>query len=154
MYSSTPHRRPALTLVRETTAVVSPFEGIDPGPNLTVDVDRRVVVITISGELDIGSTAMLAAATAPLGAPRNDPRPGYIVVDLAGVTFLDTSGLGALLDIRTRAAPFGWNIRLIGTRPNVRRVIDLAIRAGWCDPALVASLGSSSAHEHPGPQEL
>jgi len=47
-----------------------------------------------------------------------------ILLDLSAVTFMDSSGLGAILAIR-RALPPGHRIELAGLTPNVDRVFRL-----------------------------
>jgi anti-sigma B factor antagonist len=83
--------------------------GIDP-------VGRRVTAI---GELDLATAARLTEA-----AGRLDPSD-IITVDLAGVGFVDSSGLGALISVRQRCLAAGGDLRLTRPRRNVRRVIDL-----------------------------
>lgn len=50
---------------------------------------------------------------------------GDLVVDLANVTFVDSSGLGALLG-RYRRMPTGRRMILRGPRPHVRALLQLA----------------------------
>ena len=64
----------------------------------TTDDDRPLV--TITGDLDVGSSAALT--TAIDGLVGEDT--GYVVVDLAGVPFMDSSGFGALLGIHRAGA--------------------------------------------------
>ena len=47
-----------------------------------------------------------------------------MLLDLSAVTFMDSSGLGAILAIR-RALPPGHRIELTGLTPNVERVFRL-----------------------------
>ena len=47
-----------------------------------------------------------------------------VLLDLSAVTFMDSSGLGAILAIR-RALPPGHRIELTGLTPNVERVFRL-----------------------------
>lgn len=64
-----------------------------------------------------------------------------LLLDLSAVTFMDSSGLGAILAIR-RALPPGHRIELTGLTPNVERVFRLTrmdlvftIHGGAADPA-------------------
>ena len=51
------------------------------------------------------------------GSPR-------VVVDLSAVTFLDSSGLHALVAAYHRV-PAGGELRVVGLRPNVRKVFEI-----------------------------
>ena len=58
-------------------------------------------VIEIAGELDLDSAPVLHAVLHR--ALTTSPPPAILVVDLAGVTFCDSTGLNALLRTRTEA---------------------------------------------------
>jgi anti-anti-sigma factor len=72
----------------------------------------------LSGELDMAYTKALADAVAPLVA-----QPGDVIVDLRALSFIDSSGLLALL----RTADLVTNGNLVLRKPSesVRRVLDL-----------------------------
>jgi anti-sigma B factor antagonist len=87
----------------------------------TTDQVDTVTVLDVAGEVDLDTVAALRAQADR--ALRD--RPPELVLDLTGVDFLDSSGLGALLDLQRRLADEGGFLRLvIGTR-HVRRVIDV-----------------------------
>jgi anti-sigma B factor antagonist len=70
-------------------------------------------VLTASGEIDLFTAPDLReAATAALdaGAQR-------IVVDLSGVRFLDSTGLGVLIAILKRLRPAGGQFAIVNTNP-------------------------------------
>jgi anti-anti-sigma factor len=84
------------------------------------DVDG-VTVLGLRGEIDCDTVGALARAMPPA-----DPTAGSrVVVDLSGVTFMDSSGINALIAAHqvTRAAR-GW-LRLAGLRDSVRRTVEL-----------------------------
>ncbi|WP_239309727.1 MULTISPECIES: STAS domain-containing protein [unclassified Frankia] len=77
--------------------------------------DRTIV--RAHGEIDRATrTAFRAALTAGLQRP-----PSLLIVDLAGVSALGTSGLAVLLGVANRAAHAGIPIMIIGARPRVYR---------------------------------
>jgi anti-sigma B factor antagonist len=51
--------------------------------------------------------------------------PCEIVVEFAGVTFVDSTGLGVLVAALKRARADGGNVRLVGARPHMLRVLEL-----------------------------
>jgi anti-anti-sigma factor len=49
-----------------------------------------------------------------------------VVLDLAAVTFIDSTGLSALMDARCESDRNGWEFSLQHPSPAVQRVIELA----------------------------
>ncbi|MER6693539.1 STAS domain-containing protein [Streptomyces minutiscleroticus] len=98
-----------------------------PGPGrLSVirTVTDGIVVISLRGEIDHHTIGHLQRALAPEDAGA-DSRVVRIVLDFSGVTFMDSTGVNALISVHRalRGTP-GW-IRLAGPQPSVRRVIEL-----------------------------
>lgn len=60
-----------------------------------------VAVVTVAGELDLHT---VRALTAEIEVALARPGLAAIVIDLSGVTFLGSSGLGTLAEIATRPA--------------------------------------------------
>ena len=93
--------------------------GIDVPEAFAIDVepDRDLAIVRVHGELDLATAdelelALLGMATQP------------VVVDLAGVTFLDSTALGVLLRVsgsRPAEAPFF----LLDPRPELQRVFQI-----------------------------
>jgi anti-anti-sigma factor len=81
--------------------------------------DRRHV-LTLSGELDIGSAQVLEAALdeACAGGAKE------LVVDLRGIDFMDSMGLRALLHGRTTCQAFDCDYHLTPASRPVQRVLD------------------------------
>lgn len=81
-------------------------------------------VIAPRGELDASSRPVLAGH---LSAPHGS----LIVVDLAQLTFLDSSGLGALHEARRKAIEDGGNLVVCNPVPMVRRVFEITGLDTW-----------------------
>jgi anti-sigma B factor antagonist len=81
-------------------------------------VDGAVTVVP-TGELDLVTAPALRTALEEAIALA----PDRIVVGLAAVTFLDSTGLGALVDGWRLASDEGIKLTLSEARPPVRRVI-------------------------------
>jgi anti-sigma B factor antagonist len=78
-------------------------------------------VLAVSGDLDIsGVEDFLAQANRLLEADAH-----LIDVDLGGVTFLDSSGLGALVRLQKRVTEDGRELRLANVPRAVSRVLAL-----------------------------
>jgi anti-sigma B factor antagonist len=76
------------------------------------------VVVALRGELDLVDAAAVAAALKAAAA--REPR---IIVDLAGLEFIDASGIAALLRGRRHARDAGGDLLLAAPHGLVRRVL-------------------------------
>jgi anti-sigma B factor antagonist len=76
------------------------------------------VVIALHGELDLVDAPVVAAALGVAAA--HEPR---IIVDLAGLEFIDASGVAALSRGRQHARDAGGDLLLAAPRRQVRRVL-------------------------------
>ena len=88
---------------------------------ISVTEHAGFVVLAITGEVDVYTSPQLREAFTQViaeGADRN------VVVDLTGVTFLDSSGIGALVSGRRRLAE-GAQLRLVSTQPTILRLFAL-----------------------------
>jgi len=53
-------------------------------------------------------------------------RPPHLVVDLSGVTFIDSSGLAVLIRALQNVKEYGGKLTLSGVNSNVRPVFEMA----------------------------
>ncbi len=77
-------------------------------------------MVHVTGEIDIANSAELRAT---LLAAVADGR--VVVVDLRAVTFLDATGLTALLSGREAAVEQGGSLVLANVPPSVSRIIEI-----------------------------
>src|SRR5437868_382831 len=95
----------------------------------SVDLSTREcdghVVVALRGELDLADAADVAAALA--AAVAREPR---IIVDLAGLGFIDCSGVAALARARRRARQAGGDLLLAAPQQRVLRVVAITRLAG------------------------
>ena len=100
---------------------------------LTVDVTRGAeadTIVTITGDLDLGSVATVIGAIDEIFAESSpsspsSPSPSSVTLDLAGITFLDSSGLGALLTLHARCQSEGIPFSAINPPAQVCRLLEL-----------------------------
>jgi anti-sigma B factor antagonist len=92
----------------------------DTGSNesLTVEVDATGIIIA-SGDIDLAGGPVLEAAI--LQGENDHP----IVIDLAGVVFIDSSGLRSLLGASRRATERGTDVVLRSSSPEVLRLLEI-----------------------------
>jgi anti-anti-sigma factor len=91
-------------------------------PYLVVQVvpkPGRAVTVTGHGEIDITTVEMLSDTLATV---LRQEMPLYIDVNLADVTFMDSSGVNALMACRAVAEPAGCRITVSHPRPTVHRL--------------------------------
>ena len=78
------------------------------------------VVVALYGELDVAGAADVAAALAVVAA-----RVPRIIVDLAGLEFIDSSGVAALARGRKLARHAGGDLLLAAPRRGVLRILTI-----------------------------
>lgn len=83
--------------------------------------DADAVVVVLAGELDLAVAKKVRAA---LGQAMGDPRP-RLIVDLSGLTFIDSSGLHIILDAYRRCRTARPTLTIRPGPPNVQRVFEL-----------------------------
>ena len=82
--------------------------------------DNRAVAY-LHGELDACSVTCLRMRLAPIAMTGRG-----IVVDLAGLGFMDTAGLIALIDLQREATRAGGSLRLAKPQRPIRRLLKFA----------------------------
>jgi anti-sigma B factor antagonist len=83
----------------------------------TGECEGRVVVV-LRGELDVSDAASVAAALTAVAASGRQ-----IIVDLAGLEFIDSSGLAALARARKHVRDAGGDLLLAAPQQQVLRVL-------------------------------
>jgi anti-sigma B factor antagonist len=79
------------------------------------------LLVTVVGEVDIATVGLLRECLAGL-ARRGLP----LVIDLDQVTFMDATGLGALVGGARRAAAHGASLQVVCVRPPTRKLVQAA----------------------------
>jgi anti-sigma B factor antagonist len=88
--------------------------------------DDRAVV-SVAGELDLATVPKLReAALAELSVPDCST----LVLDLDGLTFLDSTGIGCWIELRNRAEDSGRSLELASVPPAALRTVQIAGLAG------------------------
>jgi anti-sigma B factor antagonist len=77
-------------------------------------------VVALRGELDVADAATVAAQLTAAAA-----RDQLLIVDLAGLDFIDSSGIAALVRARARARQAGGDLLLAAPQRQVQRVLAL-----------------------------
>jgi anti-anti-sigma factor len=111
----------------------------------SVSQQADATIVTLAGEIDMATGDLLRAAFADATALAT--RDGqHVIVDLAGVTFIDSSGIGIVVDGRRAAMGAGSTVAIRGARDQTLRTLQLiglepildlhpdAVRAKLVDP--------------------
>lgn len=77
----------------------------------------------VCGEIDAHTAPTLAAAMAELPT-------GVATVDMAGVSFMDSSGLRVLIEAATRARDGGGDLVIAHPTPGITRLVEISGLAG------------------------
>ena len=90
--------------------------------SISVREEDGTVHMALSGEVDFGNVAELRAAILRQanGEPRN------LVIDLSGVTFLDSMGLSVLIQGKRSVEGSGGQLAIVNAGDRVRHVLQLA----------------------------
>ena len=80
-------------------------------------IDVRGDVVVVRGDLDMDTVGAFASVLSTM--------EGTVVLDLAGVSFLDSTGLQCLVQVRETAQERGDEVILRSPSPAIQRVLDL-----------------------------
>ncbi len=84
--------------------------------------DGSVTVLTVTGDLVIGDAEATFKKTVTRLLEEGHTR---LLVDLSGVGFLDSSGLGALVRALTQSQKEGGQTKLLRAGPQIRKLLQM-----------------------------
>ena len=87
--------------------------------DISVTEADDTVTLVLSGELDLSGVGTFDAALESIGS---DVRS--VIVDLAGLTFVDSSGIGSFVRAQAASRARNWDLLLRSPTALVRRVMD------------------------------
>jgi|GEM_PF-492121 len=99
--------------------------------------------VAVTGEIDL---ATAPAFRETLLGVLHTHGPAVLDIDLAGVTFLDCTGIGALVAVRNAAVHAGSHVRVCHPQPIVRRILEVT---GLLDVLAVEQQRLPAAPQHP-----
>lgn len=93
-------------------------------PDLAIEVTRTPAeaVVTLAGEIDMSTVQRLSKVVSDMLA--TEP-PGRVVLDLGGVTFCDSQGLGTLVVLSRKATMAQSVLVLVNVGDFLIRVLDI-----------------------------
>jgi anti-sigma B factor antagonist len=81
--------------------------------------DGKAGILTLTGEVDIYTSPELKSALAAAAADG----ASTLIVNLNGVGFIDSSGLGVLVGALRRAREAGGDLRIVSAQEGVARIL-------------------------------
>ena len=90
---------------------------------MQIDVSKEdgIAIVTVQGEIDVETSPQLRECFDKLLAAGEH----NFVIDMAGVDFVDSSGLAAFVRLFKRVRIGEGDVRLCGLRPEVSKIIEL-----------------------------
>jgi anti-anti-sigma factor len=104
------------------------FTGIEEAVQVTdarFDLDGHGLV-RVTGEIDMANVDEFIVA---LGEVQGD-----ITIDCANLTFIDSSGINALVQAKNRTKLDGSRVQLLNVSPSFARVLEVLGLSAWLDP--------------------
>jgi anti-sigma B factor antagonist len=100
------------------------FEGWSGGNVLEIEVDRSdgAYVITVTGEVDLSTADNLETEL----TRANASDAAKVIVDLSGVSFIDSRGLRVLLMAEMASRTDSRRLHFLHGSPQVERVLDIS----------------------------
>jgi anti-anti-sigma factor len=96
--------------------------AIEQAPDVRVSEDERGVTAQLSGDLTISNSAEVSAAVQRAWEEKGRPR--RLVLDLQGVHHIDSSGAGALMEIRERLSQANSRLVVTGLADGPRKLLE------------------------------
>ncbi|HEX9504734.1 MAG TPA: STAS domain-containing protein [Acidimicrobiia bacterium] len=93
---------------------------------IALEHQAGATIVIATGEIDMATAPELRAGLAET--------TGDVIIDLAAVEFLDSSGIGVLVAAGNRLAAAGGSLALRAPRPPVRRVLEIVGLVDWIEP--------------------
>ncbi len=125
---------------------------LSSGVDLGIREPGGPVVVALRGELDVMDAASVVAQLSAVAA-----RGRVVIVDLAGLEFIDSSGLAALVRVRRQARHAGGDLLLAAPQRQVLRILAVtrlidafSVHDGVAAAAVttVRLAGGRSSHPH------
>jgi anti-sigma B factor antagonist len=89
--------------------------------DLVVSERKGWAVLAVTGELDVATAPRLRQEAVRLTSSGSH----RLVLDLSGVGFLDSTGLGVIVGVLKRTRTHGGELVLAGAEPQVRKVFEI-----------------------------
>src|SRR3712207_2266215 len=107
--------------MRSATASATPHAPVQATIGVSTEESQGTVTVRVTGEVDVVTSETLDQTLRALSRRWT----GRVVVDLSGVTFMDSSGLRAIVRARDRMDAAGRWLVVRGATGQPRRLLDI-----------------------------
>lgn len=90
--------------------------------DLRVETEGGKTLVTIEGDFDLQVAEQVAEELRSV----ESAEPEMLVLDLKGLTFLDSSGMGVIAAAQTRSSAAGRRFAIVSPRPGVVRAFKIS----------------------------
>lgn len=77
-------------------------------------------VVDVQGEIDLATTSRFRSAVGEAIETNN-----HVIINMTGVTYMDSSGFGTLLSATKKLRPAGGSIHLVGCNDVIERMLQI-----------------------------
>lgn len=88
---------------------------------VTTSTANDRLVVNVCGEVDLRTSPQLRAALLESAQKTT----GSLLVDLSGVSYMDSSGVGTMVYVKRQVERDGRRLVLVGLQPRVRSVLEI-----------------------------
>lgn len=81
----------------------------------------KQVVIDVAGDVDMGHSAAFQQCLSDVMAKA----PAHVILDLAGVEYMDSSGIASLVKLHSQAKAAGAALSLVAVHRNVQSILQI-----------------------------
>ena len=99
--------------------------------SIEIDAMSATVSVRVAGELDFAGGRRLTEATAPF----LDGAPAVVGLDLAAISFADSSGAMALVELSGRIRRSGGTLEVVRSSRAIVRIFDILAATAMFQPA-------------------
>jgi stage II sporulation protein AA (anti-sigma F factor antagonist) len=90
--------------------------------DLQSETEGSSALLTIRGDLDLQVIQRVVDALTPI----ESTEPDLLIIDLSGVTFMDSSGMGVIAAAHARAVEAGRRFFIVNPPPGVRDAFEVS----------------------------
>jgi len=90
-------------------------------PIATVRWDRKIAIVDVTGDIDLERSSDFQQALLIV----LDKKPTRVIVNLAGVPYMDSSGVASLVKLLGRARKLNITVALVGLTERVKSIFEI-----------------------------
>ena len=89
--------------------------------DINVESQAQTTIVRVAGEIDLRTSPKLRHEFLVL----LERDPGKIIVDLSSVSYVDSSGVGTIVELKRRAMKYTSDVILVGLQPRVQSLFEI-----------------------------